>query len=151
MNPSRRAFLGASASPSLLAVAIAAGLLRPGAVLGAPGPVPAMLQDLRRADPAMSPAIRLQVPEIAEDGASVFVTCDCLLPDVDALVFFVDRNPQPLVAAFVLAPEVVPHLQLRLKVAESANIWVVARSQGRFVKQAKAVKVTRGGCGLGLN
>lgn len=151
MNPSRRRWLSATAPASLLSVAVAAGLLRPGAVLAAESPALAVLQDLRRADPAMSTAIGVKAPDIAEDGSNVFVSCDCRLPDVDALVFFVDRNPQPLVASFYLAPEVEPRLQLRLKVAESANIWVVARSQGRFFKSAKWVKVTRGGCGLGVN
>lgn len=150
MRFTRRSLLGAAVSSPLLAVAGAAGLLRPGQAYAA-SPLTNMLAALRSSQPALSPGLAIKAPDIAEDGASVFVTCDCRLPEVDALVFFVDRNPQPLVAAFHLAPEVEPYLQLRIKIAESANVWVVARSQGRFVKAAKAVKVTRGGCGLGLN
>jgi sulfur-oxidizing protein SoxY len=63
----------------------------------------------------------------------------------------VDRNPQPLIAAFQIAPEVLPTLQMRIKVAQTANVWVVARSAGRFFRAAKTVKVTAGGCGVGLN
>ncbi|MEW5787486.1 MAG: thiosulfate oxidation carrier protein SoxY [Pseudomonadota bacterium] len=150
MGLTRRSLLGAAVPSSLLAVAGAAGLLRPGPVHAASS-LSRMLADLRSSNPPLSDGLMLQAPDIAEDGASVFITCDCRLPEVDALVFFVDRNPQPLVAAFHLAPEVEPHIQFRLKVAESANVWVMARSQGRFVKTAKAVKVTRGGCGLGIN
>lgn len=150
MHSSRRALLRAALPSSMLAVAVAAGVLRPRHAF-AGDRVTAVLRDLRGAHAELSPAIAIRAPDIAEDGASVFVSCQCDLPGVDALVFFVDRNPQPLVAAFHLAPEVEPNLGMRLKVAQSANVWVVARSGGRFYKASKAVKVTSGGCGLGVN
>jgi sulfur-oxidizing protein SoxY len=159
MNQSRRNLLRGTVSTAALAVAVAAGLLRPreSAASAAMGPATAQsrltetLRALQAGNPTPTQAILIQAPDIAEDGASVFINFFCALPDVDALVVFVDRNPQPLIAAFQIAPEVLPTLQMRIKVAQTANVWVVARSAGRFFRAAKTVKVTAGGCGVGLN
>jgi sulfur-oxidizing protein SoxY len=109
------------------------------------------LRALQTSNPSFSNAIRLKAPDIAEDGASVFIDIACALPDVDALFVFVDRNPIPQIAAYQIAPEVVPALQMRIKVSQTANVWVVARSAGQFYKAVKTVKVTIGGCGAGFN
>ncbi len=157
MNPARRAVLRGTFPSTVLAVAVAAGLLRPRLahaveVAGVGhNRIAETLRALQAGTPAPSNAIVIHAPDIAENGASVFVNFNCMLPDVDALVVFVDRNPQPLIAAFQIAPEVVPALSMRIKVAQTANIWVVARSAGQFHRAAKTVKVTTGGCGMGLN
>ncbi len=153
MNQARRNILRGTVSTAVLSVAVAAGLLHPRAVLAA-GRNTALtdaLRALQGINPVLSDAIRIRAPDIAEDGASVFIDFFCALPEVDTLVVFVDRNPQPLVAAFHIAPEVVPALQMRIKVSQTAQVWVVARSAGRFYKAAKTVKVTAGGCGAGVN
>ncbi len=153
MNPTRRTILRATVSSAVLSVAAAAGLLRPGSVQAsslARG-LSNSLQALRSHSPIPSDAIQLKAPDIAVDGAMVFIDFACALPEVEALMVFVDRNPQPLVAAFQIAPEVVPALQMRIKVSQTAQVWVVARSAGQFYKAAKTVKVTVGGCGSGLN
>jgi sulfur-oxidizing protein SoxY len=159
MNPARRAILRGTVPSTILAVAVAAGLLRPRqsdaadalAVSGVQNRVLETLRALQSSNPTPTNAIQIRAPDIAENGASVFIDFACMLPDVDALVVFVDRNPQPLVAAYQIAPEVVPALAMRVKVAQTANILVVARSGGRFFRAAKTVKVTIGGCGMGLN
>ncbi len=153
MNPSRRALLRAAMSTATLSVAIAAGLLRPAqaVTIGGSSGVRQSLRSLQSSNPQMTDAIRLKAPDIAENGASVFISFSCALPEVDALFVFVDRNPQPLAAAFQIAPEVVPALEMRIKVAGTANVWVMARSAGRFYKAAKTVIVTAGGCGAGEN
>lgn len=161
MSLSRRNLLRATLPATTLAVALAAGLLRPRSTWAATAPAvsrpqPAgaaaeLLSALRGAQPAPSRAIRILAPDIAEDGANVFLAITVFLPEVDGLAVFVERNPQPLSAAFWIAPEVQPELQLRVKMALSGNVWVVARSQGRFYKASKAVTVTVGGCGVGQN
>jgi len=153
MNQARRHVLRGTVSTAVLSVAVAAGLLRPCQAVASTlnGGPRETLRALQRSNPGLTSAIRLKAPDIAVDGASVFIDFSCALPEVDALVVFVDRNPQPLVAAFQIAPEVVPALQMRIKVAETAQVWVVARSAGQFYKTGKMVKVTIGGCGAGLN
>lgn len=153
MNQTRRNVLRGVVSTAALSVAVAAGLLRPRAVAAATmsSNLIHTLRALQTSNPGYSSAIQLRAPDIAVDGATVFIDCSCGLPDVDAMVFFVDRNPQPLIAAFQLAPEVVPALQMRIKVAQTAQVVAVVRSAGQFYKTWKTVKVTSGGCGVGLN
>jgi sulfur-oxidizing protein SoxY len=153
MNQARRNILRGAVSTTLLSVAVAAGILRPrqAVAAGMDGSLKQTLRALRSSNPVMTNAILLKAPEIAVDGSSVFIDFFCALPAVDALAVFVDRNPQPLIAAFQIAPEVVPALQMRIKVAQTAQVWVVARSAGQFYKTARTVKVTAGGCGVGVN
>jgi len=153
MNQARRNILRGTVSTAVLSVAVAAGIVRPATAAASSGrnSLAEILQALRTSNPVLTNAIRLKAPDIAEDGASVFIDFSCALPDVDALVVFVDRNPQPLVASFQIAPEVVPALQMRIKISQTAQVWVVARSAGQFYKAATTVKVTAGGCGIGVN
>jgi sulfur-oxidizing protein SoxY len=153
MDQTRRNILRGTVSTAVLSVALAAGIVRPRQATAAamPSRLAETLRALRSSNPAMSSAIRLKAPDIAVDGATVFIDFSCALPEVDALMVFVDRNPQPLIAAFQIAPEVVPELQMRIKVAQTAQVWIVARSAGQFYKTAKTVKVTAGGCGVGVN
>lgn len=159
MHLARRHLLRAALPATTLSVALAAGLLRPGATWAWNPPRAStsgresgeLLRALRGAQAVPTHAIRILAPDIAEDGASVFLAITAFLPGVDGLAVFVDRNPQPLSAVFWFAPEVLPDLQLRVKMALSGNVWVVARSQGQFHKASKAVTVTVGGCGVGQN
>lgn len=153
MNQARRNILRGTVSTAALSVAVAAGILRPNQAVASTmrNSLAQSLRALQAGNPELTGAIRVNAPDIAEDGASVFIDFFCALPDVDALMVFVDRNPQPLVAAFQIAPEVVPALQMRIRISRTAQVWVVARSAGRFYKAAKTVKVTVGGCGAGVN
>jgi len=160
MNPARRSLLHGAISSAALTIALVAGLIRPvaaraAAVNQAPrresGPAGEMLLALQTAQPAASSEIRILVPSIAEDGANVFLECSSSLPEVDGFTIFVDRNPQPLIAAFWIGPGVAPELRTRIKLAQTANVWVVVRSRGQFFRAVKQVVVTVGGCGLGQN
>lgn len=159
----------------MLSVAVAAGLLKPTASWAwfpffnfnpplkpsAPSPsVPApppparvqtpleiLLEELRHAQAEITPAVDLMSPEIAVDGASITLAFQALLPEVDGFAVFIEGNPQPLAAAFYLAPNVLPEMKLMIRLAQSSNVHVVARSQGKFYQNLKFVKVTRGGCG----
>lgn len=161
MNPVRRTLLRAALAPTTLAVALSAGLLQPGRVLAASrariaskparSPLHEALRAMHASAPADSPAILLKTPEIAEDGANVFVELSSSLPDVDTVAVFVEENPQRLAAAYHLEPETLANLQMRVKLARTSRIWVVVRSGGQFYRAIREVKVTVGGCGLGAN
>ncbi len=153
MNPNRRTVLRGTTAASTVLVAMAAGLLRPGRAVAAM-PTPPLrdtLLRMSRSQPADSTAIQVKVPDIAADGASVFMEVSCALPRVDTLAILVERNPQPLVAAFRLGPDTLPWLMTRIKVAQTSPVWVIAHSEGRFHKGTRVVKVTVGGCGAGIN
>ena len=153
MNRARRSVLSGAVAAATLAVAVAAGMLRPRQALAAAPVLPLSdsLRALGNSNPTETAAIQIKAPDIAVDGSNVFIEFFSTLPNVDTLVVFVERNPQPFIAAFRLGPEVLPMLQTRIKVAETSRVWVVARSEGRFYKASKLVKVTVGGCGAGLN
>ena len=160
MNPARRSLLRGAISSATLGIAVAAGLMHPRAVhASASHPVAVkgtsssaeMLVALQTAQPTPSSDIRIVAPRIAEDGANVFLEFSTSLPEVDGFTIFVDRNPQPLVAAFWIGPGVVPELKTRVKLAKTANVLVVVRSRGQFYRAEKQVVVTVGGCGVGQN
>ena len=161
MNPARRLLLRGALPGATLSIALAAGLMRPGSAWAATVGQAArqqmgreamgLLQALRNAQPTQSSDIKVMAPDIAEDGANVFLECSTTLPEVDGFVVFAERNPQQLVAAFWITPEVVPELKTRIKLSQTSNVWVVVRSGGQFFKANKLVKVTVGGCGVGLN
>lgn len=153
MNSNRRAALRAGVAASTLMVAVTAGLLRPGRALAA-APAPALrdtLMRMSRSQPRDTGAIRINAPDIAEDGASVFMEVSCALPRVDTLAILAERNPQPLIAAFRLGPNTLPWLMTRIRVAQTSPVWVIAHSDGVFYKATRVVKVTIGGCGAGFN
>lgn len=109
-------------------------------------PLETLVEELRQAKPETSPAVDLMSPDIAVDGASIMLTFQALLPDVDGFAVFIEGNPRPLAAVFHLAPNVLPEMKLMVRLAQSSAISVVARSQGRFYRNQKFVKVTQGGC-----
>lgn len=163
MHSARRLLLRGAVSAATLSVAAAAGLLRAGTsrAWGLPSPqvTPAappsatagLLQALRGAQSVLSEHIHIHAADVAADGDNVYLECASTLPDVDGLVVFGDRNPQPLIAAYWFAPEVMPELKMRIRLYETSNIWVVVRSRGQFYKAHKQVTVTVGGCGVGRN
>jgi|GEM_PF-2028457 sulfur-oxidizing protein SoxY len=105
-----------------------------------------LLDDLPNARPEANPAVALSLPDIAVDGASIMLEFQALLPEVDGLAVYIEANPRPLAAAFYLAPEILPEMKLMVRLAQSSNVSIVVRSQGRFYRKVKFVKVTRGGC-----
>jgi len=153
MCQSRRNILRGTVSTAVLSVAVAAGILRPRRAEGSGmrESLTKTLLELQAGNPVSTDSIRLKAPDIAEDGASVFIDISCALPDVEALFVFADRNPQPLIAAFQITPEVVPAMQMRVKLSRTSGVWVIARSAGQFYRITRTVKVTTGGCGVGLN
>jgi predicted secreted protein len=87
MNQTRRTILRGAVSSALLSVAVAAGLLRSGqaAASGLSETLKQNLQALQQVNPEFSPAIRLLAPEVAENGASVYIDFSCDLPEVDSM------------------------------------------------------------------
>ena len=104
------------------------------------------MDELRLARSEINPAVDLMSPDIAVDGASIMLEFQALLPNVDGLAVYIEGNPQPLAAVFHLAPNVLPEMKLMVRLAQSSNVSIVVRSQGRFYRNFKFVKVTQGGC-----
>ena len=94
-----------------------------------------------------SDKIKLDAPEIAENGAVVPVSVSTTLADVTSISFLVSENPVALVASYRIPPGTLPSVANRIKMAKSSNVIVVVEAGGKLYSANKEVKVTVGGCG----
>ena len=98
--------------------------------------------------------IKLDVPEIAENGLVVPVNVDVESPMTDsdyvkAVHVFADGNPLPGVVTYKFTPACgKASASTRMRLAQTQNIVCVAEMSNGSLYMTKAnVKVTIGGCG----
>ena len=94
-----------------------------------------------------SDKVKLDAPEIAENGAVVPVSVTTTLSDVTSIAFLVSENPVVLVASYKIPAGTVPAVANRIKMAKTSNVIVVVEAGGKVYSTTKEVKVTVGGCG----
>src|SRR6185436_18636432 len=94
-----------------------------------------------------SEKIKLDAPEIAENGAVVPVSVATTLADVTSISFLVSENPVVLIASYKIPAGTMPVVANRIKMAKTSNVTVVVEAGGKVYSAAKEVKVTVGGCG----
>ena len=94
-----------------------------------------------------SDKIKLDAPEIAENGAVVPVAISTTLADVTAISFLVAENPVALVASYKIPAGTMPSIANRIKMAKTSNVLVLVEAGGKLYSATKEVKVTVGGCG----
>ena len=94
-----------------------------------------------------SDKIRLDAPEIAENGAVVPILVSTSLADVTSIAFVVPENPNVLAAYYKIPQGTMPNVASRLKMAKTSNVIVIVESGGKLFSATKEVKVTVGGCG----
>ena len=97
--------------------------------------------------PRPSPLIRLDAPEIAENGAVVPVTVSSALPGTREILLLVDVNPQPLALRFAVPAGTEPFVATRIRMAATGTVYAAVRTDQGFYGAARAVEVTVGGCG----
>jgi sulfur-oxidizing protein SoxY len=98
--------------------------------------------------------VRLDLPEIAENGNTVPMTVSVESPMteqsyVSDVLVVADANPRGGMATFHFSPASgVAEANTRIRLAETQNVIVVAKmNDGSFFTASKQVKVTIGGCG----
>lgn len=113
--------------------------------------LPELLKALGLPAPVSSADVKLQLPELFEDGSVVPVTFGCALPGVQRLLLGVERNPTLLAAIFEPGEGLEPEIGLRLKMQETSRVVALAvLKDGRVLQAAKEVRITLGGCGGAL-
>ncbi|MHB1619372.1 MAG: thiosulfate oxidation carrier protein SoxY [Sulfuricella sp.] len=155
MNQMRRTFLKGTGAAGTVAVAIAAGLLKPGQVLAAEWNKAAFganniadaMKKLNIAGAAESKDILIKVPDIAENGVVVPVEVTSKIPGTTSIMIFVEKNPTPLVAEFELSNGAEAYISTRIKMASTSRVRVAVKAGGKAYTASKEVKVTLGGCG----
>ena len=94
-----------------------------------------------------SDKVKMDAPEIAENGAVVPVSVTTTLADVTSISFLVAENPVALVASYKIPAGTMPNVANRIKMAKTSNVIVVVEAGGKLYSATKEVKVTVGGCG----
>lgn len=94
-----------------------------------------------------SDKVKLDTPEIAENGAVVPVSVSADFPDVTSIAILVPENPNALAAMYKLPAGTAPSVGNRLKMAKTTNVVAVVEAGGKLYSATKEVKVTVGGCG----
>jgi sulfur-oxidizing protein SoxY len=92
------------------------------------------------------PDLRIHAPEITDNGAVVPITVHADLPSITQLVVLAPENPRPLIAVLRPGKRLGGPIALRIKLAKSQQVEVIAVADGRFYNTSRAVRVTVSGC-----
>lgn len=155
MNFARRTFVKGAGAAGTVAVAVAAGLLKPTEVLAADWNkaafeskgMPDAMKAIGAASAADSKDILIKAPDIAENGAVVPVEVTSKIAGTNSISLLVEKNAQPLVADFDLSNGAEGYVSTRIKMGQTSNVRVVVKAGGKTFSAVKEVKVTIGGCG----
>ena len=94
-----------------------------------------------------SDKVKLDAPEIAENGAVVPISVTTTLANVTSISFFASENPNALAASYIIPEGTLPAVANRLKLAKTCHVIAIVESGGKHYSATKEVKVTVGGCG----
>ena len=147
-SQNRRALLRAGA------IALAASIIGPKLAFADAKAVEDEIKKLYGGKAMASGRVKLDVPQIAENGLVVPISVEVESPmteadHVKAVHVFADGNPQPGVFTFRFSPECGrAAASTRMRLAQTQNIvCVVEMSDGSLFTTKAEVKVTIGGCG----
>lgn len=96
--------------------------------------------------PSESESIRIEAPDLIEDGRFVPIRMRSALDDTRHLAFFVDRNPFPYVARFEFGDASIADVSLRTRIAETSAVRAIAGTPSGQAMRIREVRVTAGGC-----
>ena len=96
---------------------------------------------------AESDKVKVSAPDIAENGAVVPVGAISELPGTTDMWVLVEKNPNPLAAAFSLPAGTDADVDLRVKMGQTSDVYAVVKANGQLYFAKKETKVTLGGCG----
>jgi sulfur-oxidizing protein SoxY len=154
MNALRRNVLKGAAGAGAVAVAVAAGLLKPTQAMAAwnKGAFEAknvgdVMKNLDVSAPADSKDISIKAPDIAENGAVVPVEVTSGIAGITSIIVIAEKNASPLVGTFNLSGGTQGFVSTRIKMANTSLVRAVVNAGGKSYTAAKEVKVTIGGCG----
>lgn len=91
--------------------------------------------------------IRVDAPDIAENGAVVPVVLRANLSNVTSMSILALDNPYTLAASYKLPPGTDQSISSRIKLAKTTTVVGIVEADGKLYSASKQVKVTLGGCG----
>lgn len=110
-----------------------------------PGPALKLLFGTSKLEP--SAEVRIEAPDIAENGAVVPVVIDANEPHATAVALLAQHNPFAIACAYEIPPGTDTRIASRLKLAKTMNVTGVVKSGTTLRSASKRIKVTIGGCG----
>lgn len=135
-------------------IAAVAAVIAPRLAFASPADVAAEIKKLYGDKKMASGRIKLDVPQIAENGLVVPINVEVESPMtaanyVKSVHVFAEKNPLPGVVSYKFTPEAgKAAASTRMRLAETQDIVVVAEmSNGELFTTKSEVKVTIGGCG----
>ena len=154
MNAGRRTILKGTGGATVLALAMAAGLFRPGRAWAdwnkaafETKSVADTVRALGGSQPVESKDIVMQSPDIAENGAVVPFTISSKLPKTESIAILIEKNPNTMAANFTFPEGTEPWVNTRVKMGQTSNVIALVKADGKYYYTSKEVKVTLGGCG----
>ena len=154
MNTLRRNVLKGAAGAGTIAVAVAAGLLKPGQAFAAYPRAAFEARNMADAMKAMgipsptdSKDITIKAPDIAETGAVVPVEITSGIAGTTAIAIVAEKNNTPLVADFSFKGGAEGFVSTRIKMGSTSLVRAIVTAGDKTYVAAKEVKVTIGGCG----
>ncbi|MBI5331544.1 MAG: thiosulfate oxidation carrier protein SoxY [Betaproteobacteria bacterium] len=154
MNILRRNVLKGAGAAGAVSVAVAAGLLKPTAAFADWNKAGFDSKDLAGAmgsigagSAAASGDIKVDAPDIAENGAVVPVVVTSGIAGTESIAIIGEKNALPLIADFKLMNGAMGYVSTRIKMGSTSNVIAVVKAGGKVYKAHKEVKVTIGGCG----
>lgn len=94
-----------------------------------------------------SAEVTLKAPDIAENGAVVPVTVSSTMQGVESMSIFIEGNPNPLAAEFIIPAGTDADVSTRVRMGKTSRVTAVVKAGGKLYSASKEVKVTIGGCG----
>lgn len=94
-----------------------------------------------------SGSVKIEAPDIAENGAVVPVMVDANLANVRSVSILSLDNPYTMAASYRIPPGTSPAISSRIKLAKTTKVVAIVESDGKLYSASKQVKVTLGGCG----
>ncbi|ODU40509.1 MAG: thiosulfate oxidation carrier protein SoxY [Thiobacillus sp. SCN 63-374] len=150
----RRNVLKGAAGAGTVAIAVAAGLLKPTQAMAAWNKsafeaknVGDAMKGLGVAGPADSKEITIKAPDIAENGAVVPVEVTSSIAGTTSIAILAEKNATPLVGTYNMAGGTQGYISTRIKMGQTSLVRAVVNAGGKSYTAAKEVKVTIGGCG----
>ena len=152
----RRDALKASGGTVVIALAAAAGLIKPEFAVAQEWNKNAFdSKSLNDVVKAMGGATATEskdvsfvnAPDIAENGAVVPIGATSKIPKTESISILVDKNPSALSASFTIPEGTEPTVSTRVKMGQTSNVYALVKADGKYFYAVKEVKVTLGGCG----
>ncbi len=156
MNQTRRQILQVGAGAAAVGLATSAGLMPSIAqAADAPGWNPQLFEaksfdevaKIWGGTPTQSTDVSIIGPDIAENGAVVPVGVKSSAAGVSMLAVVIEKNPTVLAGTFNMTDASVPNVATRVKMAQTSNVYAVAKAGDKLLFSKKEIKVTLGGCG----